>query len=158
MTYAANLKGRLLIYYGTADNNVHPSNALQLIKALQQAGKSFEVQVGPDAGHSNVNQQRMMEFFIENLVMRPPAPAATGTGPARHADVAAYVIVQVDVKDPVRYDDYKQMVPPSLEKFGGRFLVRGGKTHTMEGDWAPKRFVMVEFPTRRAGQGVVGVA
>ena len=61
--------------------------------------------------------------------------------------MAAYVIVQVDVKDPVRYDDYKRMVPPSLEKFGGRFLVRGGKTHTMEGDWSPKRFVMVEFPT-----------
>jgi len=71
MTYAGELRGRLLIYYGTADNNVHPSNSLQLIKALQQAGKSFEVQVGPDQGHSNVNSQRMMEFFIENLVMEP---------------------------------------------------------------------------------------
>jgi len=69
MTYAPRLKGRLLIYYGTSDNNVHPSNSLQLIKALQQAGKSFEVQVGPDQGHSNVNAQRMMEFFIENLVL-----------------------------------------------------------------------------------------
>ena len=79
MTYAANLKGRLLIYYGTADNNVHPSNALQLIEALQQAGKSFDVQVGPDQRHSNVNAQRMMEFFIENLVLRPPSAAASGT-------------------------------------------------------------------------------
>jgi dipeptidyl-peptidase 4 len=69
MTYADRLKGRLLLYYGTADNNVHPSNSLQLIKALQQAGKTFEVQVGPDQGHSGVNQQRMMEFFIETLVM-----------------------------------------------------------------------------------------
>jgi len=76
MTYVHNLKGRLLIYYGTADNNVHPSNALQLIKALQQADKSFEVQVGPDQGHSNVNPQRMMEFFIENLVLHPRAPDA----------------------------------------------------------------------------------
>ena len=59
----------------------------------------------------------------------------------------AYVLVQVDVKDPVRYEDYKGMVPPSLEKFGGRFLVRGGKTHTMEGTWAPRRFVIVEFPS-----------
>ena len=67
MTYAKNLKGRLLLYYGTADNNVHPSNTLQLIKALQQAGKSFEVQVGPDQGHADVNQQRMMEFFIDVL-------------------------------------------------------------------------------------------
>ena len=71
MNYAKNLRGRLLIYYGTADNNVHPNNAMQLIRALQQAGKSFEVQVGPDAGHSGVNGQRMMEFFIENLVQRP---------------------------------------------------------------------------------------
>ena len=70
MTYADKLKGRLMLYYGTADNNVHPSNSLQLIQALQQAGKSFEVQVGPDQGHSGVNQPRMMEFFIENLVAK----------------------------------------------------------------------------------------
>jgi dipeptidyl-peptidase-4 len=71
MTYAPTLQGRLLIYYGTADNNVHPSNSLQLIKALQQAGKSFDVQVGPDQGHSNVSSRRMMEFFIDNLVLEP---------------------------------------------------------------------------------------
>jgi dipeptidyl-peptidase-4 len=64
------LRGRLLIYYGTADNNVHPSNSLQFIQALQRAGKSFEVQVGPDQGHSSVNRDRMMEFFIENLAPR----------------------------------------------------------------------------------------
>jgi len=61
--------------------------------------------------------------------------------------MAAYVVVQVNVKDSGRYADYKKMVPPSIEKFGGRFLVRGGKTHTMEGDWAPPRFVLVEFPS-----------
>ncbi len=69
MTYAGTLKGRLLIYYGTADNNVHPNNSMQLIAALRRAGKSFEVQVGPDDGHSGVGTDRMMEFFIENLVM-----------------------------------------------------------------------------------------
>ncbi len=74
MHYADKLNGRLLIYYGTADNNVHPTNSMQLIQALSRAGKSFEVQVGPDAGHSGVNQQRMMEFFIENLVINKPAP------------------------------------------------------------------------------------
>ncbi|MGE5360176.1 MAG: DPP IV N-terminal domain-containing protein, partial [Bacteroidales bacterium] len=74
MHYADKLNGRLLIYYGTADNNVHPTNSMQLIQALQRAGKSFEVQVGPDAGHSGVNPQRMMEFFIENLVVNKPAP------------------------------------------------------------------------------------
>jgi dipeptidyl-peptidase-4 len=50
---------------------------MQLIRELQQAGKSFEVQVGPDRGHSAINPDRMMEFFIENLVMRPAAPSST---------------------------------------------------------------------------------
>ncbi|HEX2694483.1 MAG TPA: prolyl oligopeptidase family serine peptidase, partial [Acidobacteriota bacterium] len=72
MTYAGKLDGRLMIYYGTADNNVHPNNSMQLIQALQKAGKSFEVQVGPDAGHSGLRPDRMMEFFIENLVMNAP--------------------------------------------------------------------------------------
>jgi dipeptidyl-peptidase-4 len=70
MKYIDNLKGRLMIYYGTADNNVHPTNAMQLIQALQRGGRSFEVQAGPDAGHSGLRTDRMMEFFIENLVLR----------------------------------------------------------------------------------------
>jgi dipeptidyl-peptidase 4 len=77
MTYAKNLKGRLMLYYGTADNNVHPSNMMQLITELQQAGKSFELQVGPDRGHSGINNDRMMEFFIENLVMRTSPTVST---------------------------------------------------------------------------------
>jgi dipeptidyl-peptidase-4 len=67
MTYADKLRGRLMLYYGTADDNVHPSNMMQFIHALQRAGKSFELQVGPDLGHSSINRDRMMEFFIENL-------------------------------------------------------------------------------------------
>jgi len=69
MNYAKDLQGELMIYFGTSDNNVHPSNSLQLIKALQNAGKSFEVQVGPDRGHTAMNRERMMEFFIEHLVL-----------------------------------------------------------------------------------------
>lgn len=71
MNYVKNLQGRLLLDYGTADDNVHPNNMMQIIKALQAAGKSFEVQLQPDVGHSGVNQQRMMEFFIENLIQYP---------------------------------------------------------------------------------------
>jgi uncharacterized protein (DUF1330 family) len=59
----------------------------------------------------------------------------------------AYTVVEVEVEDPVRYEDYKKMVPPSLEPFGGRFLVRGGRVETLEGEWAPKRLVIVEFPS-----------
>jgi len=71
MNYVDNLKGDLMLYYGTSDNNVHPSQTMHLIKALQDAGKSFDVQVGPDRGHSGINQARMMEFFIQSLVMYP---------------------------------------------------------------------------------------
>ena len=74
MNYADKLRGRLMIYYGTADNNVHPNNSMQLIQALQKAGKSFDVQVGPDAGHSGIRVERMMEFFIENLVLNGMKP------------------------------------------------------------------------------------
>jgi dipeptidyl-peptidase-4 len=77
MTYARDLKGRLMLYYGTADNNVHPSNMMQLISALQRAGKSFDLQVGPDQGHSGINTDRMMEFFIETLVLTPGPAVAT---------------------------------------------------------------------------------
>ena len=71
MTHASKLRGRLLLYYATADNNVHPNNSLQLIRALQRANKSFDVQVGPDLPHTGVNTQRMMEFFIEHLIVHP---------------------------------------------------------------------------------------
>jgi dipeptidyl-peptidase-4 len=69
-TYAGDLKGDLLLYYGSGDNNVHPNNTMQMVRALQAARKHFELQVGPDMGHTAVNQQRMMEFFIEALRMK----------------------------------------------------------------------------------------
>ena len=69
---AVDLKGRLMIYYGTADDNVHPSNSLQLIKALNAAGKSYQVQVGPDLDHTSLPRDRMMEFFLEALMIDKP--------------------------------------------------------------------------------------
>lgn len=68
MNKADQLEGELLIFFGTADNNVHPSNSLMLIKAFQDAGKSIEVQLAPDGGHTALNRDRMMEFFIKHLV------------------------------------------------------------------------------------------
>lgn len=61
--------------------------------------------------------------------------------------MSAYIVVEVEVLDPQRYESYKAMVPPSLAAYGGRFLVRGGKVATLEGEWSPKRFVVVEFPS-----------
>ena len=60
---------------------MHPKNALQIIKALQTAGKSFDVQVGPDRGHTSVEQARMMEFFIQKLLLdRRDDPSAAPAG------------------------------------------------------------------------------
>ena len=59
----------------------------------------------------------------------------------------AYVVVEIEVLDAERYEDYKRMVPPSLAAYGGRFVVRGGSAETLEGDWAPKRLVILEFPS-----------
>lgn len=59
--------------------------------------------------------------------------------------MSAYIIVQVDVHDPDRYENYKSMVPPTLEPYGGRFLVRGGAVENLEGTWHPARAVIIEF-------------
>lgn len=60
--------------------------------------------------------------------------------------MAAYVVVNVDVDDPVQYEGYKTMVPPTIAAYGGKFLVRGAPLHEMEGTWPRKRLVIVEFP------------
>jgi uncharacterized protein (DUF1330 family) len=66
--------------------------------------------------------------------------------------MAAYIVAEVDVQDQERYKTYKQMVPPSLVPYGGRFLVRGGEVETLEGEWSPKRLVILEFPTVEQAQ------
>jgi dipeptidyl-peptidase-4 len=76
--YVSNLKGKLMLYYGTADNNVHPSNTLQLIQALEAAGKHYDLQVGPDKGHTQMNTTRMWEYFITHLILeKRPEPLKT---------------------------------------------------------------------------------
>jgi uncharacterized protein (DUF1330 family) len=59
----------------------------------------------------------------------------------------AYIIVDVDVTNPTRYEDYKKLTPASLIPFDGKFIVRGGTTQTLEGDWIPGRIVVLEFPS-----------
>lgn len=61
--------------------------------------------------------------------------------------MAAYVIAEVEVTDPVAYEEYRKLVAPTIAQYGGRFLVRGGKVESREGGWNPPRFVIVEFPS-----------
>lgn len=59
----------------------------------------------------------------------------------------AYIIADVKITDPVQYEEYKKLTPGSLKPFDGKFIVRGGATTTLEGDWQPGRIVMLEFPS-----------
>ena len=61
--------------------------------------------------------------------------------------MAAFVIVTVEINDPVRYEEYKKLAQKSVAAYDGRFLVRGGRTQTLEGAWDPGRVVVLEFPT-----------
>ena len=60
--------------------------------------------------------------------------------------MVAYVLVDIEVTDQGTYDDYRRQVPPLVEKFDGKYLVRGGDPETLEGQWMPKRLVVLEFP------------
>jgi len=57
----------------------------------------------------------------------------------------AYIIVEIDVHDPVGYEQYKNLAGPTVKKYGGKYIVRGGQTEVLEGDWQPKRIVVLEF-------------
>ena len=64
----------------------------------------------------------------------------------------AYVIVQIAIQDPQSYARYRELAPPSIGAYGGRYLLRGGAVTTLEGDWDPGRFVILEFPDRESAQ------
>ncbi len=59
----------------------------------------------------------------------------------------AYLIVDLEVTDPEAFERYKREVAPNLASFGARYLARGGKTEVLEGDWSPRRLVILEFPS-----------
>ena len=61
--------------------------------------------------------------------------------------MAAYLIVNVEVLNPARYPEYTAQVPATIAAYGGRFIVRGGTAERLEGDYDPKRMVVIEFPS-----------
>ncbi|MCA0303360.1 MAG: DUF1330 domain-containing protein [Proteobacteria bacterium] len=60
--------------------------------------------------------------------------------------MSAYLIVEVETIDEALMAEYRKHTPGAIAKFGGKFIVRGGKTRTLEGDWKPQRVVVIEFP------------
>ena len=61
--------------------------------------------------------------------------------------MAAYVIVEISITDPNEYEDYKKLTPAAIAAYDGRFVVRGGQTVSLEGNWQPERIVVLEFPS-----------
>ena len=59
----------------------------------------------------------------------------------------AYIIVDIEVTDPVQYEDYKKLAAATVEAYDGRYIVRGGTAEQLEGDRTPNRIVVLEFPT-----------
>ena len=65
--------------------------------------------------------------------------------------MSAYVIVEIDILDPAGYGEYKKLAGATVEKYGGKYIVRGGRTEVLEGNWRPKRIVVLQFEsTQRA--------
>ena len=59
----------------------------------------------------------------------------------------AYVVVDLDVTNPDIFDQYRQLVPDTIAKYSGKYLIRGGKYTNLEGTWQPSRLVVIEFPS-----------
>jgi len=64
--------------------------------------------------------------------------------------MSAYMIVDVDIRDPSKFEDYKRQVPALIARHGGEYIVRGGDLEVLEGDWIPTRLVIFRFPSLEA--------
>jgi uncharacterized protein (DUF1330 family) len=61
--------------------------------------------------------------------------------------MAGYLVAHVDVTDPALFEEYRKQVPATIAVYGGKYIVRGGAIDVVEGEWRPKRLVMLEFPS-----------
>ncbi len=57
----------------------------------------------------------------------------------------AFVIVDIDITDPVGYEEYRRLATPTVAACGGKYIARGGRTEVLEGSWQPKRIVILQF-------------
>jgi uncharacterized protein (DUF1330 family) len=59
----------------------------------------------------------------------------------------AYIVAELTITDPEGFEEYRQGVPATVERYGGRYIVRGGQLEALEGNWQPRRLTILEFPT-----------
>ena len=66
--------------------------------------------------------------------------------------MSVYVILDIDVRDPRKYEEYKKLGAPTISAYGGKPLARGGASEVKEGTWQPQRVVIIEFPDMEQAQ------
>lgn len=98
----------------------YASDAYQAAKALREGAADLQM------------------FAVAGTDLRPTA--------ANGASAPAYVIVDAEVSDADKFSAYREAAGPAAEAYGGRYLVRGGETASLEGSWEPQRVVVAEFP------------
>ena len=59
--------------------------------------------------------------------------------------MSAYVVIEIEVKNPEGYEEYKLLAPQAIAAYGGKYIARGGKAENLEGSWQPNRIVILEF-------------
>ena len=84
-------------------------------------------------------EQKGRSITQQRIVIARRKPLATPY------DMSAYIIVEIEVTDPVGYEEYKKLAGPTVEQYGGKYIVRGGACEMLEGDWKPKRIVILQF-------------
>lgn len=57
----------------------------------------------------------------------------------------AYLIVDMEVTDPEQFEEYRKLAPAAVQKYGAKYLARGGRFEVLEGDWTPSRVTVLEF-------------
>src|SRR6266404_4818680 len=72
--------------------------------------------------------------------------------------MAAYIIVEIEIIDPVSYEEYKKQAAATVHQHGGKYIARGGKTEVLEGDWNPKRIVVLQFESMERGKEFLALA
>jgi uncharacterized protein (DUF1330 family) len=71
--------------------------------------------------------------------------------------MAAYVIGDIEVTEPAAFQEYRNRIGATVEQYGGRVVVRGGRVHVKEGDWKPRHLVMLEFPSLEQAERLIAI-
>lgn len=97
----------------------------------------------PGTVSSRLSRRNVIQLAPETDVSNALQPARTHH--QGKSIMPAYVILDITVDDPELFEEYKKLAPATIKAYGGKYIARGGKAETLEGDWTPNRIVILEF-------------